>query len=185
MHKRRGFEGEGTDRRAWSRSTAASSRSDIDTFAKCFGLKPPPIHGCVPVGIPRSRCRPENETTLDLEMLTAGAPGLDRILRLRGRRLGAGILLSRRHRARLPGPPARRDLDLARLLRGRAGRPTSPSATRFDDSLRGRRRRRHLGPRLRRRPGLERLPGRRRSKPEKTRRCRCSAVSLTRPPRPT
>jgi kumamolisin len=53
--------------------------SDITVWAKCFGLKPPPIR-VVPVAPVKKPLPGELETTLDLEMLTAGAPGLDRIL---------------------------------------------------------------------------------------------------------
>ena len=53
-------------------------RSDIVTFAHCFGIGKPPPTKVVPVG----ELKPlpgEPETTLDLSMLTVGAPKLKRI----------------------------------------------------------------------------------------------------------
>ena len=52
-------------------------RSDVVTYGKCFGFKPPPttvqvVNSSKPPGA-------EDETTLDLEQLTVGAPGLDHI----------------------------------------------------------------------------------------------------------
>ena len=51
--------------------------SDIDTFAGCFGLRVPPITD-FGVGISHS-LPPGGESTLDLEVLTAAAPGLKEI----------------------------------------------------------------------------------------------------------
>jgi subtilase family serine protease len=48
--------------------------SDITTFARCFGLSVPPVHG-FGVGV-RHPLRPGGESTLDLEVLDAAAPGL-------------------------------------------------------------------------------------------------------------
>jgi kumamolisin len=52
-------------------------RSDVDTFAKCFGLPSPNLR-VRPVGIPKPLA-PGNETTLDLEVLTATAPKAEHI----------------------------------------------------------------------------------------------------------
>jgi subtilase family serine protease len=74
--------------------------SDVVKFGSCFGIKPPPIHA-VPVGLEKALA-PEDETTLDLEMLSVGAPQLDRILvyesrqSLDGLALTAGAALGRR-----------------------------------------------------------------------------------------
>ncbi len=67
-------------------------RSDIERFGRCFGLRVPPTRA-VPVGI--GKPLPAGaETTLDLEMLTAGAPGLDRILVYEGRESLRGVVRS-------------------------------------------------------------------------------------------
>ena len=58
--------------------TGGFRRSDIVTFDRCFGAKTPPIRA-VPVAVKGPRA-PEDETTLDLSMLSVGAPKLDRIL---------------------------------------------------------------------------------------------------------
>jgi subtilase family serine protease len=59
--------------------TGGFERADIVAWAKCFGLKVPPTKA-IPVA-PNGKPLPgELETTLDISMLTAGAPGLDRIL---------------------------------------------------------------------------------------------------------
>lgn len=59
--------------------TGGFKRADVVAWAKCFGLEVPPTKA-VPVA-PNSKPLPgELETTLDISMLTAGAPGLDRIL---------------------------------------------------------------------------------------------------------
>ena len=52
-------------------------RSDIVAYGRCFGVKPPPIS--VEVVNTNERPEAEDETTLDLEQLTVGAPGLDHI----------------------------------------------------------------------------------------------------------
>jgi kumamolisin len=49
-------------------------RSDISRFARCVGLRVPPIHA-FGIGVRRA-LPPGGETTLDLEVLTAAAPGL-------------------------------------------------------------------------------------------------------------
>ncbi|HEU5062900.1 MAG TPA: S53 family peptidase [Solirubrobacterales bacterium] len=74
MHAR-GLKGQGQT--AAVVETGGFRHADVVAFAKCFGLKPPPIQK-VPVGV-KKPLPPEDETTLDLEMLTVGAPGLDRI----------------------------------------------------------------------------------------------------------
>jgi len=53
-------------------------RSDIATFDRCFGVKTPPIevNTVFPVHRPLP---PEDETTLDLETLSVGAPKVERI----------------------------------------------------------------------------------------------------------
>ncbi len=51
--------------------------SDISAFAKCFGLRVPPINGFT-VGL-KHGLPPGGESTLDLEVLTAAAPGLKAI----------------------------------------------------------------------------------------------------------
>lgn len=52
-------------------------RSDVVAYGKCFGVTPPPTT----VQVVNSNKPPgaEDETTLDLEQLTVGAPGLDHI----------------------------------------------------------------------------------------------------------
>lgn len=67
-------------------------RRDIERFGRCFGLRVPPTRA-VPVGLGK-RLPPGEETTLDLEMLTAGAPGLDRILVYEGRETLRGVVRS-------------------------------------------------------------------------------------------
>jgi pro-kumamolisin-like protein/subtilase family protein len=52
-------------------------RSDVDTFARCFGLPSPNLR-VRPVGISKP-LPPGNETTLDLEVLTATAPKAEHI----------------------------------------------------------------------------------------------------------
>ncbi len=51
--------------------------SDITNFARCFGLRVPPIRA-FGIGV-RKALPPGGETTLDLEVLTAAAPGLKAI----------------------------------------------------------------------------------------------------------
>lgn len=73
--------------------TGGFKRSDIAAFAKCFGIaKPPPIK-VVPVEIPKP-LPGEDETTLDLSMLTVGAPKLDKIYVYEGLESLAGIALT-------------------------------------------------------------------------------------------
>jgi subtilase family serine protease len=67
-------------------------RSDVDTFAKCFGLPKPNLR-VRPVGIPKP-LPPGDETTLDLEVLTAAAPKLEHLYVYEGGSSEAGILLS-------------------------------------------------------------------------------------------
>ena len=57
--------------------TGGFKHSDIVAFGKCFGFKPPPIE-VVPVRVGKP-LPAEDETTLDLAMLTVGAPGLEKI----------------------------------------------------------------------------------------------------------
>jgi subtilase family serine protease len=52
--------------------------SDIETFDRCFGLRTPPIR-VVPVSPLKKPFPPGTETTLDLEVLSAGVPDVDRI----------------------------------------------------------------------------------------------------------
>lgn len=52
--------------------------SDIETFDRCFGAKTPPIR-VVPVFPLNKPYSGGSETTLDLEVLSVGAPGLDGI----------------------------------------------------------------------------------------------------------
>jgi subtilase family serine protease len=58
--------------------TGGFRHSDIATFDNCFGVKTPPIR-VVPVAV-KGPLTAEDETTLDLSMLSVGAPKLDRIL---------------------------------------------------------------------------------------------------------
>ena len=53
------------------------SRSDVETFGACFGIRIPPTP-VSPVGIP-APLPPGSETTLDIEILSAAAPGLKSI----------------------------------------------------------------------------------------------------------
>ncbi|HEV2726788.1 MAG TPA: S53 family peptidase, partial [Solirubrobacterales bacterium] len=89
MHAR-GLRGQGQT--AAVVETGGFRRSDIATFAKCFGVKPPPIQR-VPVLV-KEPLPPEDETTLDLEMLTVGAPGLDRILVYEGPESLVGVAVT-------------------------------------------------------------------------------------------
>ncbi len=66
--------------------------SDIAAFDKCFGVKTPPIR-VVPTAI-KKPLPPSDETTLDLEMLTVGAPKVDRILVYEGLESQGGIALT-------------------------------------------------------------------------------------------
>jgi subtilase family serine protease len=67
-------------------------RSDIETFAKCFGLPTPNLRVHT-VGIPKP-LPPGDETTLDLEVLTASAPKLEHISVYEGGSSEVGILAS-------------------------------------------------------------------------------------------
>ncbi len=51
--------------------------ADVRAFADCFGLKVPPINAR-PVGM-KQLLAPGGETTADLQILTAGAPGVEAI----------------------------------------------------------------------------------------------------------
>ncbi len=65
-------------------------RSDIATFGSCFGVRIPPIRATA-VGI-KHLLAPGDETTLDLEVLSAAAPALKRIYVYEGRSSEAGIM---------------------------------------------------------------------------------------------
>lgn len=72
----KGFEGQGQVVAVVE--TGGFQHRDIVAFGKCFGVpKPPPIK-VVPVGYEKP-LPGEDETTLDLSMLTVGAPKLDKI----------------------------------------------------------------------------------------------------------
>ncbi len=57
--------------------TGGFKHSDIVAFAKCFGLSPPPIK-VVPIRVGKP-LPAEDETTLDVSLLTVGAPKLNKI----------------------------------------------------------------------------------------------------------
>jgi kumamolisin len=78
--------------------------ADIEAFAECFGLESPPIRTHL-VGIDNP-LPPGSETTLDLEVLTAAAPGVDAIDVYEGEASTAGILAS--VAAALDAPAGRR-----------------------------------------------------------------------------
>jgi subtilase family serine protease len=67
-------------------------RSDVNTFAECFGL-PKPNLVIRPVNIPKPLA-PGEETTLDVETLTAAAPKLEHLYVYEGEGSELGILLS-------------------------------------------------------------------------------------------
>jgi subtilase family serine protease len=67
-------------------------KSDINTFAKCFGLPAPNLHVRT-VGIPKP-LEAGPETTLDLEVLTATAPKLENIYVYEGQSSEAGMMFS-------------------------------------------------------------------------------------------
>jgi kumamolisin len=75
LHKR-GFEGQGQT--VALVEEGGFKPSDIATFAKCFGFKPPPTR-VIPVGKGSKPSPPELEATLDIEMVSAGAPKLDHL----------------------------------------------------------------------------------------------------------
>ncbi len=64
-------------------------RSDITAFGACFGLRAPPSP-LYRVGIPRALA-PSDETTLDLEVLSAASPGLAEIQVYEGAPTAAGL----------------------------------------------------------------------------------------------
>jgi subtilase family serine protease len=64
--------------------------SDIATFGRCFGVRVPPIR--VILAGPRKLLEPADETTLDLEVLSAAAPELKRIYVYEGGSSEAGIM---------------------------------------------------------------------------------------------
>jgi subtilase family serine protease len=68
-------------------------RGDVATFAECFGIEPPPIR-VVPVQPLKEPYPGGSETTLDLEVLSAAAPGVDRIDVYEGVANEAGIMLT-------------------------------------------------------------------------------------------
>ncbi|HTT93559.1 MAG TPA: S53 family peptidase [Solirubrobacterales bacterium] len=74
LHKQ-GFKGQGKNIAVIE--TDGFRRSDIETFAKCFGLPTPNLR-VRPVGIAKPLA-PGNETTLDLEVLTATVPKAEHI----------------------------------------------------------------------------------------------------------
>lgn len=65
-------------------------RSDVATFGRCFGVRIPPIRATA-VGA-KHLLPPGAETTLDLEVLSAAAPGLNRIYAYEGGSSEAGIM---------------------------------------------------------------------------------------------
>jgi subtilase family serine protease len=67
-------------------------RSDVNSFAECFGL-PKPNLVIRPVGVPKP-LTPGEETTLDTEVLTAAAPKLEHLYVYEGGSSEIGILLS-------------------------------------------------------------------------------------------
>jgi subtilase family serine protease len=89
LHKA-GFKGQGKDVAVIE--IDGFKKSDVATFAKCFGLPQPNLR-VRPVGIPKPLA-PGPETTLDLEVLTATAPKLEHIYVYEGGSSEAGILVS-------------------------------------------------------------------------------------------
>lgn len=67
--------------------------SDIASFDRCFGLPVPPIR-VVPVAPYKQPLRGGTETTLDLEVLSAGAPALDHVNVYEGYPSEGGIMLT-------------------------------------------------------------------------------------------
>ena len=86
--QRRGFRGGGLS--AALVEIDGFRRSDVAAFGRCFGVRIPPIRATA-VGIKRLLA-PGDETTLDLEVLSASAPGLKRIYVYEGRSSEAGIM---------------------------------------------------------------------------------------------
>jgi subtilase family serine protease len=68
-------------------------RSDIASFDRCFGVKTPPVH-VVPVAPLRKPFSGGTETTLDLEVLSAAAPGLKDVDVYEGAGSEGGVVLS-------------------------------------------------------------------------------------------
>jgi kumamolisin len=89
LHKQ-GFKGQGKDVAVIE--IDGFKKSDVNTFAKCFGL-PKPNLKVRPVGIPKP-LPPGPETTLDIEVLTATAPRLEHIYVYEGGSSENGILNS-------------------------------------------------------------------------------------------
>jgi subtilase family serine protease len=87
----RGFRGEGQTVAVVE--TGGFKHSDIAAFGKCFGIAQPPPIKVVPVGIEKP-LPGEDETTLDLSMLTVGAPKLEKIYVYEGPESLAGIALT-------------------------------------------------------------------------------------------
>lgn len=71
--------------------TEGFKRGDIETFGRCFGLRVPPTTSVL-VTNKGKKLPPGDETTLDLEMLTATLPGLDRIYVYQGGSSEAGLM---------------------------------------------------------------------------------------------
>jgi kumamolisin len=69
-------------------------KSDIETFAKCFGIGAIPPIEVTPVAPVKKPLPAEDEVTLDLQMLTVGAPKLDRILVYEGGGLPEEVVLT-------------------------------------------------------------------------------------------
>lgn len=68
------------------------SRKDVATFASCFGLRVPPIRLHVVEGKPGLDGEDAVETLLDVQMIVAGAPGVESIDVYQGRLLHSGML---------------------------------------------------------------------------------------------
>ena len=84
-----GFKGEGQT--VALVETGGFKRSDIVTFAKCYGVAKPPPTKVVPVAY-KQPLPPEDETTLDISMLAVGAPNLDKIYVYEGPETFPGII---------------------------------------------------------------------------------------------
>ncbi len=89
LHKQ-GFKGQGKDIAVIE--IDGFKKSDIDTFAKCFGLPKPNLKMRL-AGISKPLA-PGPETTLDLEVLTATAPKLQNIYVYEGGSSEVGLLVS-------------------------------------------------------------------------------------------
>jgi kumamolisin len=88
--QRRGLRGEG--QRVALLETDGFHPSDVATFGRCFGVRVPPIQAHA-VGL-RSFPAAGGETTLDLELLSAAAPGLKGIRVYASSGSAAGLLAS-------------------------------------------------------------------------------------------